>query len=112
MGSWPRLLRKVTYRAFAQCARMPLQLDELDGIICLAAGSDGMCAVMAGFTIDPAVPFRKAVQGLVLVELLGIGRGMAVITAWFVQPRIRVLCHLQHPAMAVYAVHFSIRVKR
>ena len=48
-------LSGVADRAFAECASMPLELEELYRVIGLPAGCNGVGAVVAGFAINTAV---------------------------------------------------------
>ncbi len=99
-------LAGVASRTFCQATGMPLQGNEFERINRLAAGRDGMRAVVAGFTVDPAVP-----RGLPVQRLGGI---VAAPMAAFVaalrlsQPRRGVLCHHRDIPMAVGAVHGKI----
>ena len=94
--------------AFIERACVLLKLEKLDRIIQLPAGRDGMRAVMAGFAIHTTVTFRKTVQGLVLVILMGIRRHMASITAWLIQPWVGIGCHLRYISMTRDARHIKV----
>lgn len=95
-------LRQVANGALVQRAGVALQVDHLDRIARLGAGSNGVRAVMAGFTVQPTVPGGVTIQDIVLLEA---GLGVAVIAARLVQPRIGILLDLIHAAVAAGAVH-------
>jgi len=103
----PAGLSQVTHRAIIQRPAVTLELDELDGIVRFPAGGDGVRAVVAGLAVNTAMPLGEAVQGVILV-VLHVNRGdMAAITAWLIQPGIRILLHLFHAPVAVDAVHHA-----
>ncbi len=52
-----RGLGQVADSAFAQRPWGSLQVDELDRIVGLAGGRDGMGAIVAAFAVDPTVAF-------------------------------------------------------
>ncbi len=90
--------------AAIQRPSMSLQGDELDGISGLGAGCDGVCAVMAPFARNAAVPGRESVERIVLLEPIQ----MAAIAARFVEPGIRILGDLCQRPVAVDARHPSL----
>ena len=49
-------------RTITQSAGVPLQFDELDRIVVLSAGSDGMRAIVTALAEYPAVALRLAIQ--------------------------------------------------
>ncbi len=90
--------------ATIQRAGMSLQGDELDGVPRLGAARDGMCAVVAPFAINAAVPCGESVERIVLLEPVQ----MAAVAAWFIEPGIGVLGDLSHRSMAANARHPSL----
>ena len=81
-------------------AVMPLQADELEAILGLRTGCDGVCAIVAGLAVDTAVFFGHAIQRLILIVFTG---RMAVDALRFVEPRLRILSHVGHGAVAIDA---------
>ncbi len=79
---------------------MPLQLNELDRVVVLSAGSDGMGAIVTAFAENSAVAYRLAIQ-----RLAGRVRGSVTVAAlWLVEPGIGILGNSRDRAVAVGAV--------
>ena len=69
-------------RARVQRSRIALQRDELDLIVGLAAGRDGVRAVVARGAVEPAVLPGHSIERVVLII------GAAVVTAGIVAARL------------------------
>ena len=96
----------VTGGARAERARMPLQLNELDRIICFPARGDGMRAIVTGLTVETPMTGRLTIK-----RLSGsITRTMAasVTTLWFAEPWALVLRHHGDITMAVDTTHSKV----
>jgi len=98
--------RGVAYRAGLQSIVSALQIQKLDAVIGLASGRNSMGAVMAARAINTAMLLGEAVQRLIL--LVGAAVAVGIVTAWFIQPRVRIFFDLLHTAMAIQAVHFVL----
>jgi hypothetical protein len=57
--SW---LGGMAYSAITQGAVVPLQRDEFDGVVELAAGRDSMRTIMTGLTVEPTMANGLVVQ--------------------------------------------------
>lgn len=75
--------------AAVQHASVPLPADELDGIVGLTAGSDGVCAVVTALAVHASMLLGHPVQCLIL--RIGASVTSVVIAARFDEPRIGVL---------------------
>ena len=67
MNSAASWLCEVANRADFQRVVIPLQINKLDAVIGLAAGSNGVWAVVAGGAVQVAVTLGQPVQSLVLL---------------------------------------------
>ncbi len=61
MRTWTSGLGDMADGAFTQRASVSLELDEFERIFWLATRSNGVCAVVAGFTVYATVTSREAV---------------------------------------------------
>ncbi len=91
----------VTDNTFAERAIVPLEGDELDGIVRLTAFGDGVGAIVASLAIEATMPPGEAVQGLILLDAVAMTLG--IVTARLAEPGLRVLGHAGHPAVAAQA---------
>lgn len=96
---------QVANRASIQSACMSLQVDELYCVSWLSAGRDCVGAVVAGFTVDPAMAFGHSEQRLILLIYWIF---VAVITARLIQPGIGVFFDFIHSAVAICALHIVL----
>lgn len=103
MGAGTRRLRRVAHAARVQRAGVALPGDELNGVIGLPAGCDGVGAVVARLAIDAAVLFGHAIQRLILLEAAAVTGG--VVAARLMEPWVGVLRDRLHAAATVMAIH-------
>ena len=82
-----------------------LQDIEFDRIVLFTTWSNCMRAVMTGFAVQASVFSRETIQRMILVVLSAV---MAAVTAWLVQPRIGIIFHSGHPAVAINAGHSAL----
>ena len=87
--------------AVTHCAGMPLQADEFDGIVGLAAGSLGVGAIVAALAVNPSMTHGLLVQSA--LRAVAIAVASSATACRLVKPWFSVLCHHCDIAMAVNA---------
>ncbi len=80
-----------------------LQSDELDIVVGLPAGSNGMGAVVAALAINTAMSLRIPVKRLIQGKTTAVAT--RTVAAGLVEPRIRILGDVGHGPMAIDAIH-------
>ena len=93
-------------RTITQSAGVPLQFDELDRIVVLSAGSDGMRAIVTALAEYPAMALRLAIQRQAGVVTRPVASGVAALG--LIQPRVWILGHGGDRAVTVGAVRGKI----
>lgn len=106
---WTRVNRwvQVTDGTFLDCAGIALQGNRLQVIVSIPAGQNRVGAVMATFTVQPAMSDRLAKELTRILSILGL---VAVSTPRLIHPGRPVFISQRfHPAhMAIHTFHLVI----